>query len=233
MASSSSLAPSFLLSMPQLMDPNFSRTVVLLCKHSEEGAFGLVVNRPLVTTGRVTVNLDPPVSTDRELEVWVGGPVEPHRSWVLVGEEPDETEELRGMKIADGLYLSTSPDLLRRLLEPALLLLLEPPLLPAFLPSFLPQALLASPLEPPLFLLPVPEELQARPLLPYLPWPSRAVRTQTPVHLGRGPNASPARGIIQEAEQAKPPAQATRLMPPRRKWTRLPYRRRRSSASQS
>jgi hypothetical protein len=108
-----SLAPSFLLSMPQLMDPNFSRTVVLLCKHSEEGAFGLVVNRPLVTTGRVTVNLDPPVSTDRELQVWVGGPVEPHRSWVLVGEEPDEAEELRGMKIADGLYLSTSPDLLR------------------------------------------------------------------------------------------------------------------------
>ena len=118
MPSSSSLAPSFLLSMPQLVDPNFSRTVVLLCKHSEEGAFGLVVNRPLVTTGRVTVKLDPPVSTERELEVWVGGPVEPHRSWVLVGDEPDESEELSGMKIADGLYLSTSPDLLRRLLEP-------------------------------------------------------------------------------------------------------------------
>src|SRR5204862_6672901 len=101
-----SLAPAFLLSMPQMTDPNFSRTVVLLCKHSEEGAFGLVVNRPLVTTGRVTVNLDPPVSTDRELQVWVGGPVEPHRSWVLVGEEPDEAEEMRGMKIGDGLYLS-------------------------------------------------------------------------------------------------------------------------------
>jgi len=104
--------------MPQLTDPNFSRTVVLLCKHSEDGAFGLVVNRPLVTSGRVTVNLDPPVSTNRELQIWVGGPVEPHRSWVLVGEEPDEAEERRGMKIADRLYLSTSPDLLRRLLEP-------------------------------------------------------------------------------------------------------------------
>src|SRR5712675_1669437 len=90
MASSSSLAPSFLLSMPQLMDPNFNRTVVLLCKHSEDGAFGLVVNRPLVTTGRVTVNLDPPVSTDRELQVWVGGPVEPERSWILVGEPIDD-----------------------------------------------------------------------------------------------------------------------------------------------
>jgi putative transcriptional regulator len=114
-----SLAPSFLLSMPQLMDPNFSRTVVVLCKHNEDGAFGLVVNRPLVTTGRVTVNLDPPVSTDRELQVWVGGPVEPQRSWVLVGREPDQNEEMSGMRIADDLYLSTSPDLLRRLLDPS------------------------------------------------------------------------------------------------------------------
>jgi len=108
--------------MPQLMDPNFSRTVVLLCKHREEGAFGLVVNRPLVTTGRVTVNLDPPASTDRELQVWIGGPVEPQRSWVLVGHEADEAEEI-GMRIADNLYLSTSPDLLRQMLDPA------PPLL--------------------------------------------------------------------------------------------------------
>ena len=115
----SSLAPVLLLSMPQLTDPNFNRAVVLLCKHSEEGAFGLVVNRPLLTSGTVTVNLDPPVSTDRELQIWVGGPVEPYRSWILVGQEPDEDEELRGMRVADSLYLSTSPDLLRRLLEPS------------------------------------------------------------------------------------------------------------------
>ena len=115
----SSLAPIFLLSMPQLTDPNFSRSVVLLCKHSEEGAFGLVINRPLLTSGTVTVNLDPPVSTDRELQIWVGGPVEPYRSWILVGQEPDEAEDLRGMRVAENLYLSTSPDLLRRLLEPS------------------------------------------------------------------------------------------------------------------
>ena len=125
---SSSLAPAFLLSMPQLVDKNFNRTVVLLCKHNEEGAFGLVLNRPLVTSGRVIVNVEPPaaarairhgetVSTERELQVWVGGPVEPQRSWMLVGDE-EEDEEARGVRIADNLYLSTSPDLLRRLLEP-------------------------------------------------------------------------------------------------------------------
>ena len=116
---SSSLAPSLLLSMPQLVDPNFNRTVVLLCRHDEDGALGLVVNRPLVTTGRVIVNLDPPVSTDRELQLWVGGPVEPQRSWILVGHETDEDDEMLGRRITGNLYLSTSPDLLRRLLEPS------------------------------------------------------------------------------------------------------------------
>src|SRR5215472_4814961 len=111
--------------MPQLSDPNFNRTVVLLCSHNDRGAFGLVVNRPLETAGRVTVNLDPPVTSEHDLQVWLGGPVEPQRSWILVGHSPDDPED-RGAygatRVTDDLYLSTSPDLLRRLLEP------DPPL---------------------------------------------------------------------------------------------------------
>src|SRR5689334_7301746 len=118
MPSEQSLAPALLLSMPQLRDPNFARTVVLLCKHFEEGAFGLVMNRPLPTAGRVVVNLDPPVESPGDLEVWIGGPVEPERSWILVGDDSPETEGLGGMRIVKDMYLSTSPDLLRRLLEP-------------------------------------------------------------------------------------------------------------------
>jgi putative transcriptional regulator len=114
----SSLAPALLLSMPQLVDPNFARTVVLLCKHGDDGALGLVVNRPLITSGRVTVNLDPPVSTDRELQVWLGGPVEPQSIWMLAGQDPNAEGDMPAMQIADQLYLSTSPHLLRRLLEP-------------------------------------------------------------------------------------------------------------------
>jgi putative transcriptional regulator len=114
----SSLAPAFLLSMPQMADPNFARTVVLLCKHTGDGAFGLVVNRPVKTSGRVTVKLDPPVSTDREVQMWIGGPVEPNTSWVLVGRSPAAEDESPGMRITDDLYLSTSPDLLQRILDP-------------------------------------------------------------------------------------------------------------------
>src|SRR4029079_19314426 len=72
-----------------------------------------------VRGGRCPVTPDPPVSTDRELQVGVGGPVEPQRSWVLVGREPEGMEELTAMRAADDLYLSTSPDLLRQLLGPA------------------------------------------------------------------------------------------------------------------
>ena len=43
--STMSLAPCLLLSMPQMIDPNFARTVVLLCEHGEEGAMGIVLNR--------------------------------------------------------------------------------------------------------------------------------------------------------------------------------------------
>ncbi|HVH28241.1 MAG TPA: YqgE/AlgH family protein [Vicinamibacterales bacterium] len=98
-----SFAPSLLLSMPQLLDPHFSRSVVLLCRHNHEGAFGLIVNRPLLTT-------------DSDLDVFVGGPVEPERSWILVGGE--ELDDVPVMHVGKGLSLSTSPDLLRRLLEP-------------------------------------------------------------------------------------------------------------------
>jgi putative transcriptional regulator len=106
--------------MPQMVDPNFARAVVLLCKHTVDGAFGLVVNRPLTTTGRVTVNLDPPVSTERELQVWIGGPVEPQTSWVLAARDSAGDDDAQhGGRITDDLYLSTSPQLLQRLLEPS------------------------------------------------------------------------------------------------------------------
>jgi putative transcriptional regulator len=109
-----SLAPRLLLSMPQLRDPNFARSVVLLCEHGPEGAFGLVLNRPTDVPASTVVGLVPPVSTDNGMHLWIGGPVEPHRGWVLL------SEPLQGVDvkpIVEGLYLSTSIDVLRDLLE--------------------------------------------------------------------------------------------------------------------
>jgi putative transcriptional regulator len=59
------------------------------------------------------VRLDPPVTDGNDMPLYIGGPVEPQRGWILLGEEP-ETEF---KTIRDGLYLSTSPTLLRQVLE--------------------------------------------------------------------------------------------------------------------
>jgi putative transcriptional regulator len=108
-----SLAPALLLSMPQLVDPNFARTIVLLCEHAAEGAFGLVVNRPSELSASEAVSLQPPIEHANDLPLLIGGPVEPQRGWILTAQPPDGVD-YRGL--GAGLYLSASPVLLRRAL---------------------------------------------------------------------------------------------------------------------
>jgi putative transcriptional regulator len=105
---------ALLLSMPQLQDPNFARTVVLLCEYGPEGAFGLVLNRPTEFPATSMVRLDPPVVSGNTMPLCIGGPVEPERGWILLSEEPNATEF---KMVRDGLYLSTSVGLLREVLE--------------------------------------------------------------------------------------------------------------------
>jgi putative transcriptional regulator len=108
-----SFRTALLLSMPQLQDPNFARTVVLLCDYSPDGAFGLVLNRPTDVPAADMIRLDPPVAVGNGMPLWIGGPVEPQRGWILLGDEPLSDFEC----IRQGLYLSTSPLLLREVLE--------------------------------------------------------------------------------------------------------------------
>jgi len=67
---------ALLLSMPQMQDPNFSRTVVLLCEYGPDGAFGLVVNRPTDMPASEMVRLQPPVVRGNDLRLYIGGPVQ-------------------------------------------------------------------------------------------------------------------------------------------------------------
>jgi putative transcriptional regulator len=108
-------APILLLSMPQMADPNFARTVVLLCDYTDEGAFGLVVNRPMDEPAWKMVRTDPPVRVDPELRLWIGGPVDPQRTWVLMAEAQGPEDEQR--EIAPGVLLSVSHELTLQLLQ--------------------------------------------------------------------------------------------------------------------
>jgi putative transcriptional regulator len=71
-----SLTGQLLLASPTLRDPNFIRTVVLVSVHSDEGAMGVVLNRPsAVTVGEAVPQLEDAVA--EEEPVYVGGPVQP------------------------------------------------------------------------------------------------------------------------------------------------------------
>jgi putative transcriptional regulator len=79
-----------LIAGPALLDPNFWRTVVLVVEHNEEGALGLVLNRPSETTVAAAVpQLDDLVDPAEEL--FIGGPVQPSSVIVLAQfEDPDD-----------------------------------------------------------------------------------------------------------------------------------------------
>ena len=77
-----SVRGNLLIAGPALLDPNFWRTVVLVVEHSEEGAFGLVLNRPSETrVGEAVPELGELVDTDETL--FIGGPVQPSAVIVL------------------------------------------------------------------------------------------------------------------------------------------------------
>jgi putative transcriptional regulator len=108
-------APLLLLSMPQMADPNFARTVVLLCDYTERGAFGLVVNRPMAEPAWTVVKTEPPVRVDPDLRLWIGGPVDPQQTWVLMAEAQGPDDEQR--EVAPGVLLSVSHELTLQLLQ--------------------------------------------------------------------------------------------------------------------
>jgi putative transcriptional regulator len=110
-----STAPLLLLSMPQMADPTFARTVVLLCEYTDQGAFGLVVNRPMSEPAWTLVKTEPAVRVDPELRLWVGGPVDPQRTWVLTADSAGPDDEQK--EICDGVVLSASKALTLQVLQ--------------------------------------------------------------------------------------------------------------------
>jgi len=100
--------------MPQMIDPNFSKTVVLLAEYGAHGAFGLVLNRKMDEPAISLVTADEPLDIHPKMHLYTGGPVEPTRAWILTARQELDPESL---EIMPGVYLSASPKLVRRTLE--------------------------------------------------------------------------------------------------------------------
>lgn len=114
--SSSYLTNQLLIAMPNLADPNFHQTVTLICEHSDQGALGIVINRPLdLRLGEVfdQMALNSEDESLKELPVLDGGPVSKDRGFVLHSYEGpvwDSTIEL-----PNKIGVTTSRDILTAL----------------------------------------------------------------------------------------------------------------------
>ncbi|MBT9597947.1 MAG: YqgE/AlgH family protein [Vitreoscilla sp.] len=110
------LTNQFLIAMPGMADDNFSGTVVYLCEHSDKGALGLVINKPIDITlknlfEKVDLSLDG--SELAEQPVYYGGPVQTERGFVLhERQDEDAVAYSSTLAVPGGLAMTTSKDVL-------------------------------------------------------------------------------------------------------------------------
>ena len=116
--SSINLTNQFLIAMPGMGDGTFAGTVVYMCEHTDKGALGLVINKPIdITLKSLFEKVE--LSLDRddmaELPVYFGGPVQTERGFVLhepLSGENGDSPYNSSLKIAGGLEMTTSKDVL-------------------------------------------------------------------------------------------------------------------------
>jgi putative transcriptional regulator len=117
MGFSTSLTNHFLIAMPGLQDPNFAHTVTYVCEHTDLGAMGIVINRPIeVTLGELLTQLDihTRLPAVRKAPIYQGGPLQTDRGFVLhtAGPAFDST-----LNINDVISVTTSRDILEAIAE--------------------------------------------------------------------------------------------------------------------
>jgi putative transcriptional regulator len=95
-------APLLLIAMPQILDPFFHRSVVLLVHHDGEGSLGFILNRPTaISVAEILAGMEIQWAGGGELVAHFGGPVQPQLGTVLFspggggnGHEPSEAAEI-------------------------------------------------------------------------------------------------------------------------------------------
>jgi putative transcriptional regulator len=106
------LTHHFLIAMPNMADPHFSKTLTYICEHNAQGALGLVINRPLdMTLAKLLEQVGIPVESARceSISVHYGGPVQTDRGFVL---HAPAGEWQSTLSINAELGLTTSKDIL-------------------------------------------------------------------------------------------------------------------------
>jgi putative transcriptional regulator len=110
---SQSLSNHFLIAMPALDDPNFHHTTTYICEHDEDGALGVVINRPLnmrIIDILKYMDIEPGSDEISSRPVYMGGPVQSDRGFVL--HEPAGDWEAT-LKVTDKIGITSSRDILQ------------------------------------------------------------------------------------------------------------------------
>ena len=106
------LTHHFLIAMPNMADPYFARTLTYVCEHNDQGALGLVVNRPIdMNLQALFERLSLPLSDAAvsEAPIYFGGPVQTDRGFVL-HEPPGNWQST--LRVREAIGLTTSKDIL-------------------------------------------------------------------------------------------------------------------------
>ncbi len=110
--SASSLTGQILIAMPDMEDPYFSKSVVLVCTHDTDGAMGVILNQPLqLNIGDLfeQLKMTPSIDAPQHTPVYFGGPVQVERGFVLhtPGAEYNTT-----LSLSEHLALTSSKDII-------------------------------------------------------------------------------------------------------------------------
>ncbi|MEK8044965.1 MAG: hypothetical protein CFE46_04325 [Burkholderiales bacterium PBB6] len=115
------LTHQFLIAMPGMADEQFTGAVVYLCEHNDKGALGLVINRPSdITLKDLFDKIDLPLASEQlgRQPVFLGGPVQPERGFVLHERPDDDAAAYHStLNVPGGLSMTTSKDVLEALAE--------------------------------------------------------------------------------------------------------------------
>jgi putative transcriptional regulator len=112
------LAGKLLIAMPSMGDPRFEQTVVFMCDYSDEGAMGLVINKPTAEVDVPTLfsQLKIEMVTDlSSAQVRYGGPVEMGRGFVL--HSPEYSSVVTTLKLRKDIYMTATLDVLEDLAQ--------------------------------------------------------------------------------------------------------------------
>lgn len=96
-------APVLLVALPQVVDPFFNKSLVLLIHHDDEGSLGLIVNRPTgISVGEILEGMEIPWSGESGALTHFGGPVQPQLGTVLFAPPEGGNGVLAGSNLGDG-----------------------------------------------------------------------------------------------------------------------------------